>query len=219
MSLLMMVNIGILILLGIMVYSGYHNGFLWKLLNILGFFVCGFLAWWVSSYISRFLHLYPRDGMLLQGTGVEELFYDQLNHLLLFVVLFVLMQVMILALKPFAKFVNHIPLLSTANHWLGAVLGLVQGLLILLLATLCLRLPFWKVGNELVDASLLRYSEPIIDITMAYVSHPLAQLSKLQAALEEKQTLTWEEKQSLRTWLLEQNIQESDVDALMSKLE
>ena len=122
-SLIMVVNIVILCALCAFVFGGYRDGFLLKLLSILSFFVCGFLAWWASSYVGSFIHLYPKHALPLQDTPLEAVLYDNLNRLLIFVILFVLLQLAVLIVKPFTKAANHVPVVSGINRLLGAALG------------------------------------------------------------------------------------------------
>ena len=82
-----------------------------------------------------------------------------LNRLLIFVILFVLLQLAVLVIKPFTKAANHVPVVSGINRLLGAALGALQAVLLMVLAAMVCRLPFWKTGNEIASASLLRYSD------------------------------------------------------------
>ena len=204
MSLIMLVNMVILCVLCALVFGGYRDGFLLKLLSILSFFVCGFLAWWASSYVGSFIHLYPKHALPLQDTPLEAVLYDNLNRLLIFVILFVLLQLAVLVIKPFTKAANHVPVVSGINRLLGAMV--------------C-RLPFWKTGNEIASASLLRYSDGMMDALTFYAREPLQELSRLTSALDEKQTLSTAEKENIRSWLLEQNMKKEDVDTLLSALQ
>ena len=130
-----------------LVFGGYRDGFLLKLLSILSFFVCGFLAWWASSYVGSFIHLYPKHALPLQDTPLEAVLYDNLNRLLIFVILFVLLQLAVLVIKPFTKAANHVPVVSGINRLLGAALGALQAVLLMVLAAMVCRLPFWKTGR------------------------------------------------------------------------
>lgn len=218
-SLIMVVNIVILCALCAFVFGGYRDGFLLKLLSILSFFVCGFLAWWASSYVGGFIHLYPKHALPLQDTPLEAVLYDNLNRLLIFVILFVLLQLAVLIVKPFTKAANHVPVVSGINRLLGAALGALQAVLLMVLAAMICRLPFWKTGNEIASASLLRYSDTLLEALTFYAKEPLQEVSKLTSALEEKQTLSTAEKENIRSWLLEQNMKKEDVDTLLSALQ
>lgn len=219
MSIILIVNIVIVCVLCACILGGYRDGFLLKLLSILGFFVCGFLAWWASGILGGFLHLYPQSAVPMQDTPLEGLLYEHLNHLLLFVLLFALLQLAILILKPFTKAANHVPIVSGINRMLGAALGALQAVLLMVLAALICQLPFWKTGNEIASASLLRYGEPLLKTITFYAREPLQELSKLTSALEEKKTLSTAEKETVRDWLLQQNMKKEDVDTVLSALQ
>ena len=179
----------------------------------------GFLAWWASSYVGGFIHLYPKHALPLQDTPLEAVLYDNLNRLLIFVILFVLLQLAVLVIKPFTKAANHVPVVSGINRLLGAALGALQAVLLMVLAAMVCRLPFWKTGNEIASASLLRYSDGMMDALTFYAREPLQELSRLTSALDEKQTLRTAEKENIRSWLLEQNMKKEDVDTLLSALQ
>ncbi len=85
----------------------------------------------------------------------------------------------------------------------------------MVLAAMVCRLPFWKTGNEIASASLLRYSDGMMDALTFYAREPLQELSRLTSALDEKQTLSTAEKENIRSWLLEQNMKKEDVDTLL----
>ena len=172
-----------------------------------------------SSYVGSFIHLYPKHALPLQDTPLEAVLYDNLNRLLIFVILFVLLQLAVLVIKPFTKAANHVPVVSGINRLLGAALGALQAVLLMGLAAMVCRLPFWKTGNEIASASLLRYSDGMMDALTFYAREPLQELSRLTSALDEKQTLSTAEKENIRSWLLEQNMKKEDVDTLLSALQ
>ena len=111
------------------------------------------------------------------------------------------------------------PIVSGINRMLGAALGALQAVLLMVLAALICQLPFWKTGNEIASASLLRYGEPLLKTITFYAREPLQELSKLTSALEEKQTLSTAEKETVRDWLLQQNMKKEDVDTVLSALQ
>lgn len=218
MNLIFYVNIVVVIIFLVFILSGYKEGFLIKLLSILSFLVVGFLAWWLSAYIGKFLSLYPKDAIPLKGTPLEGMFYDNLNRTLLFVVLFVLLNIVVMFLRPLFKAVGSIPIISTFNKIAGCVLGGVQALFLLVLATMVLRLPFWEEGNTIASQSLLRYSDPIASAAMFYMKEPMQELQKLDNALNKKEALSESEIEDIRTWMLQQNIDKEKADEYISML-
>lgn len=218
MDFIMIVNIAVLVFLGSCVISGYKAGFLLKLLGILSFFVIGILSWWLSGYISKFIMLYPIK-QELSGTGVlETLFQNQLNRMVIFVILFVLMNIVVFLLKPIAKLIGSIPVVSTLNKVGGCVLGFAQAVLMLILVTMVLRLPFFSEGDRIANSSLLRYSDPIAKTATFYCQEPIKELQKIQSAMDKKDNLSEKEISAIEKWLLEQNIEKGVADEFVASL-
>lgn len=218
MSIVFIINIAIVIMLGLFIIGGYHQGFAMKLLSIFCFLVIGYLSWWLSGYLSGIFAIYPKDAVPMQGTPLEGLLYNSLNRICLFLIVFVILQLLQLILRPFAQMMQHIPVVSTLNKILGAILGGIQAVLLLLLITMVCRLPFWSEGNAIAQTSLLRYSDPLMKTITWYAKEPLNELSKL--TLPNKDTpLSEKEKANLKTWLLSQNISEEYVDALLTTMQ
>ena len=215
---MMLINIGIILFMILLVWSGYRHGFLMKLVSILGFVVVGIAAWWLSEPIAKLLAIFPRDSIPLKGTIIESFLYENMNRLMIFVILFIVLNLAILLLKPILKVISDIPVVSLVNKIAGAILGGIQGILILFLVTLVLRLPMISNGAGIVKNSLLRYSEPAVDLMMFYAKEPLTQISVLFDMMNEKEALTKQEVEDIRSWLVSQKIEEEQVNAIMASL-
>lgn len=217
-NMMMFINVGIVLFLILLLWSGYKQGFLMKLVSVLGFVVIGLLSWWISEPLSRILVLYPRGKVPLQGTIMESFLYENMNRLLLFVLLFVLLQIVILLLKPILKAISDIPVVSTINKIAGMVLGGIQAVLMLFLVSLLLRLPMVPNGTAIVESTLLKHSEQTMNLLMFYAKEPLQQISVIFDMMDQTKTLTKEETAEIKRWLLSQKIEEEQVNAILASL-
>ncbi len=215
---MMLIDIGILLFLVFLIWSGYRHGFLLKLVSVLGFVVVGLLSWWLSEPLAKILALYPKDSIPLQGTFVEAFLYDQLNRLVIFVVLFVILNIVVLCLKPILKFLSDIPVVSLLNKIAGACLGGIQAVFLLFLASLVLSLPMVPNGANIIEHTLLRYCEPSMDLLMFYAKEPLQQISVLFDMMDRQKALSKQEVEDIRNWLVSQNIEEEQVNAILASL-
>lgn len=215
---IMIINVVIVIVMLLFLYSGYKQGFLWKLISILGFFVVGWLAWMASDPVSSILALYPKDQIPLQGTIVEGVFYDSMNRLLLFAILFAVFEVILLLLKPIAKLADMIPVVSTLNRWCGLVLGGVQGILLVSVCALFLTFPFVHEGKRYVQESVLQYCQPVCTAIWKLVEKPLLQVPVFHEQTESIKPLKEDEKQQLKQWLLDIELDKESVDAILGAL-
>lgn len=214
----LMINLVVVIVFALLLFSGYKQGFLMKLISIVGFVVVGIFSWWISAPISRMLSLYPKSQLPIENDLISSFIYDNINRLFIFVVLFVILNIVILFLKPLIKAISDIPVVSTINKVAGLCLGVIQAVVLMFVATLVLRLPFISQGNTYVEGSLLKYSEPMMNTLMFYAKEPLQQISAVFDLINEKETLTKQEVENIHDWLVSQNLKEEQVNAIMASL-
>ncbi|RGC25440.1 CvpA family protein [Absiella sp. AM54-8XD] len=212
----LMINLVVVIVFALLLFSGYKQGFLMKLISIVGFVVVGIFSWWISAPISRMLSLYPKSQLPIENDLISSFIYDNINRLFIFVVLFVILNIVILFLKPLIKAISDIPVVSTINKVAGLCLGAIQAVVLMFVATLVLRLPFISQGNTYVEGSLLKYSEPMMNTLMFYAKEPLQQISAVFDLINEKETLTKQEVENIHDWLVSQNLKEEQVNAIMA---
>lgn len=210
-----LINIAILVVLVLFVITGWRKGFLWKLISILSFFVTGILSWWLSAPLSNILHIYPAAWVPLAGTMLAPYIAAFLNRMMLFIVLFLLISISVKLLKPLFKFVQRIPVISTVNRIAGSALGAIQGILLLVIVSLFLRIPGWEAGNTIVKDSLLKHSDVVMDAALFYAREPLDALHAIQEGLANANTLTQEQIDDLRAWMMTLPIEKEKVDAFM----
>lgn len=214
----LMIDLVVVIVFALLLFSGYKQGFLMKLISIVGFVVVGIFSWWISAPISRMLSLYPKSQLPIKNDLISSFIYDNINRLFIFVVLFVILNIVILFLKPLIKAISDIPVVSTINKVAGLCLGAIQAVVLMFVATLILRLPFISQGNTYVEGSLLKYSEPMMNTLMFYAKEPLQQISAVFDLINEKETLTKQEVENIHDWLVSQNLKEEQVNAIMASL-
>lgn len=218
MNMITIVNLISLAILIVFMISGYKRGFVLKVIGILSFFLVGFLAWQLSSYISQYILIYPKDSIPLMGTIVEDMVYGTMNRITIFVLLFVVLQILVVVLRKALHIVHHIPVVSTLNRFLGCLFGSIEGFFVLFLVALVLQLPFIEHGNQIVSKSYLRYYEPIAKVALFYIKEPITQIQQLTKGLGDKQSISSEDVNKLQQWLLEQDISKENVDEVVSHL-
>lgn len=214
MNAVLITNLLVIVVFLAFLYSGYKEGFVRKLLGILSFFIVGIFSWYVSGILSKLLTLYPKQEIDI----INQLLYDSFNRITLFVILFILLQLLVLLLRPSTRILNHIPVISFLNRIAGCLLGGLQAFLILFLITMGLRLPLWDKGSELVSSSYLRYSDSLGSLLLFYTKEPIDDLQKMNASLNQTQALTANEADHIYQWLLNNNINKEDADKIMSML-
>jgi uncharacterized membrane protein required for colicin V production len=117
---------------------GYHRGFVAQLVSILGFFIAYVAAYAfyddVAPVLKKLLPLhnlknYDRYAFLVEGLNLDVYFYNAVA----FAGLFVLAKVALSVLGGVLHLVSKAPGLNAVNKWSGALLALLEAVLIVLI--------------------------------------------------------------------------------------
>ena len=81
----------------------------------------------------------------------------------MFLGLFILFMILFVMIKICCSALFKLPILSSVNRLMGCVFALVEGFLLMALATFLFATPLFKNGQEVIDRTLLRYSEVLME--------------------------------------------------------
>lgn len=148
-------------------FRGYQQGLIRQLVNLLGFFVAILLSYSFSDEVSPFLQTYiplptfenSTLHMFSQTFQLHYMFYNALAFLLIF-----------LAAKLVLSFggailhqVANLPGLKIVNRLSGAVVGLLQGVLIIIIIIHIITVMPWQDLKQFVEGSMI--SNYLLDLT------------------------------------------------------
>ncbi|WP_034680163.1 CvpA family protein [Caldalkalibacillus mannanilyticus] len=148
----MNIDLVIFILLIIGILMGYRRGFVLQVIHLCSFIVSYFVAYRFFREVSPHLQSwvpYPFANQevgstsILQWFNVESLFYS----VLAFALLFFGTRIALKLIGRLLHLVTFLPVLNFANRWLGAVLGFVEVLIILLIVIHVLLFIPWETGH------------------------------------------------------------------------
>lgn len=160
-------DIIILVVLLFFALRGYHSGLVKQLINLLGFVIAIFAAYLFYDKLAPVLSQWIPFPEFNNGTlelfsqtfDIEIMFYNALAFVIIFIAVKLILWVLGITLNMFAK----LPIISTLNKLSGLVIGLAQGLLIiLLLVNFATVLPSESVAAHLDDSVI---SQEMLDIT------------------------------------------------------
>lgn len=218
MDYIVLINIVVIALIGLFAYSGYRQGLILKALGCVGFVLCGFVAWILSSPFSKLLHLYPRDMTPMIGTIVEPIFYDTLNRVLVFVILFLILSVFILFMKPILNFFGKLPLIKEMNVLAGCAVGALQGLIAVMVMSFVFSTPLFANGTKVIDQSLLRPADVLTKGILFLFEDHMEELQSVQKIVTPSTILSEEDMEHIKTWLLRYDLPENQIDAFINEL-
>lgn len=158
-----LVNPILCILALLLIYMGYRKGFLSKILSLFSFVVVVLLSWKVAPLLSKSFHILPKEYAPYQESMLADFFYQYANQLLIFAILVVGVSILLFLLKPIILLVKELPVISFANALMGALLGVVEMVLLSFVLLFVLHTPLIKNGQEVIDSSFFSSVEILQD--------------------------------------------------------
>ena len=146
-----------------MALFGFIKGFITRLYDFIGTIIACFVSYWLSKPISSIVILYSYD----QSDLLSQMFGKMINQVLVFfvllVILFIVKKLIGLIIKPILKGISdQFAFSSFADHCLGIVLSIVEGIIIAYLLVVFLITPVYPQGRELIDQTHI--AKHILDI-------------------------------------------------------
>lgn len=211
-------NIVIVLILALFAYSGYRQGFLLKVLGCIGFIVVGFVAWFLSSPFGKLLHLFPKDMTPMKGTLIEPIFYESINRMVVFVILFVILGIFVVFLRSLLKVVGKLPVIAEVNKVLGILVGFVQGWIVLMILSFAFSTPLFANGTSVIERSFLKPVDGITEKALFFASDTVEELKSVQKIVTPSTALTDVDVEHIRQWLERYDLPQAQVNAFLQEL-
>lgn len=192
------------------------HGFMLMLLNLLSLVAALFLAWTLSPAIASVLPLYPRSAADYSGS-IGDLIYTKLNGGLWFIIIFIVIMLLSILLRPLIKLIGKVPLIKITNKILGAAFGLLLSAFWLLVFTFVLSTPLFKNGNAAIEGSWLKPFSQTGNQILGNVSNQLSDNVLVQRIVS-GQPLTQSELNDISAWLVKNNIDQKSIDAFLEQI-
>lgn len=144
-------NLALIVLYLAFVVIGYKNGLILQIVdlvyNILALSIGYFLAPILASHFP-IVKLDEAYMALKLNVLMDTLIY--------MIIVFILLKLLYLIIKPLFGFVSKIPLIGFANDIGGALMGIVNATIVVLLFCMLLNTPLFKNGNEVKEKTYLK---------------------------------------------------------------
>lgn len=196
-------NIVLLIVIVFFAWRAFHKGFLILFLETVSLFVALILAGLLAKPLAQALPLYYVDEVLLSLPLIGELFSVQINTVIWFIILFVVISLILWLIRPVFHVISKIPVLKGINRILGLGFGIIQALVLIWIFSLVLLTPLFTNGQEVVQNSALKYYEVVTKTIV--VNSDIKEISILKVLTNG--SLTDEDREYLKNWLVESGIE------------
>ena len=197
-------------------YRGYKRGMLLQIVDVVGTFVALFAAWLLSPAFSKVITFVKLDGNGL--VTINQFVGNQVNRLIWFVVLFVVIRILLLLVTPLASFISKMPLIKQVNSAIGGVFAVVMFGVKLMIAILLLSTPLIINGQDVVNNTWLKQVNEVGQPVLAIVDDFIVRNDAIQSIIME-QKLPDEQEQAMVKWLTDNNFTEQEIKEFLNKYE
>lgn len=211
------INVAVVLLLVISFIIGYSKGFIWQLVKTLGILVVILFSWILSPGLSKLISIFPRKYAPFNGTELADVFYDKINSLCWFLIVLVVGLIILAIVKPLFKVITEIPIIKQVNKVIGAILSIIPSCIIIMLATYVLNTAIFTNGKEIVNGSLLRYTDVVVNKISTVLNDSFAENQAIQKMLSDPLSLDSEDIANIIKWLERSKVSSDDIYQFLLK--
>ena len=187
------INIAVIAFLIISLVVGYMKGFMWQLVKTLAVLGVILLCWIVAPGLSKLIQVFPAKYAPFQDSPLSSVFYDKINTLCWFLIVLVVGLIVIAIIRPVFNFITELPVVKQVNKIVGALLSV--------LFTYILNTAIFTNGKEIVNNSILKYTNVVVDKVADILKDTLAENLAIQKMLSDPLSLQKEDISNIINWL------------------
>ena len=144
-------NLALIILYLAFVVIGYKNGLILQIV----YFVYNHLTFFIGYFLTP-IPAYHFPIVKLDEVYMALKLNVLMDTLIYMIIVFILLKLLYLIIKPMFGFVSKIPLIGFVNDIGGALMGIVNATIVVLLFCMLLNTPLFKNGNEVKEKTYLK---------------------------------------------------------------
>ncbi len=192
------VNLVLLILYLTSLIVGYKNGLILQIVDLIFNIVALFVAYFISPILASHFPLVKLDEVYMAlnlNTLIDMLIY--------IVIVFLILKIIYILIKPLFASVSKIPLVGFVNRIGGALVGVINATIIVLLFCMLLNTPIFKNGQDIKNGTYLKVvnnlSYKALEFSMDHINIDLISKEIKDFNIDESRT-------AFEKWLEEQGI-------------
>ncbi len=205
------INVGVILFLVISIVLGYKRGFLWQVIKTIGILAVLLLSWILAPGFADLIKIFPKNYAPFQETPLADVFYDKINVLVWFLIIFIIGLIVIAIIKPLFKVVLEFPIIKQFNSLLGAFFALIPAFIIIIIMTFLLNTAIFTNGKDIVDNSVLKYTDTVTEKITSILSKSFQENVAIQKMISDPLSLELEDIKSIIEWLEKSSISSEDI--------
>lgn len=144
-------NLALIILYLAFIVIGYKNGLILQIVDLVYNILALFIGYFLAPILASRFPIVKLDEVYM-ALKLNVL----MDTLIYMIIVFILLKLLYLIIKPLFGFVSKIPLIGFVNDIGGALMGIVNATIVVLLFCMLLNTPLFKNGNEIKEKTYLK---------------------------------------------------------------
>lgn len=144
-------NLALIILYLAFIVIGYKNGLILQIVDLVYNILALFIGYFLAPILASHFPIVKLDEVYM-ALKLNVL----MDTLIYMIIVFILLKLLYLIIKPLFGFVSKIPLIGFVNDIGGALMGIVNATIVVLLFCMLLNTPLFKNGNEVKEKTYLK---------------------------------------------------------------
>lgn len=144
-------NLALIILYLAFIVIGYKNGLILQIVDLVYNILALFIGYFLAPILASHFPIVKLDEVYM-ALKLNVL----MDTLIYMIIVFILLKLLYLIIKPLFGFVSKIPLIGFVNDIGGALMGIINATIVVLLFCMLLNTPLFKNGNEVKEKTYLK---------------------------------------------------------------
>lgn len=213
----LILNLILVSILAFYLIRGYTKGFVTQFFGFFSLIVSIVFAWFLYLPFGKLFPVTPKAFVPFQDTILDVFFYEKVNALVWFVILFVIGVIVMRILKGVFNVVSKVPGISLANRVLGMVFGFINFVIISYIAIYLLSLPIFSNGNDLINRSLLNTIVKVSDTVSPMIVDKL-EVNQILEIFESTEQASVEDVEKMQEYLKKNNISLDEMNEFLMEI-
>ena len=183
--------------------QGYNTGILRRLIGLVGSIISYWIAWILCGVFAKYINIISVKSLGLSGTPFEAVAKTYVNQIAWFILLFLVLRILFFMVDRIAKGVHKVPGLHAVSALLGAVFGVLEAFVWMVVITVLLHTPLFKNGSYIVENSLIKQVNQVTEMVAKDYLGPLFSSEGFSKMEEDTKSLTDLQRNAVENWLKE----------------
>lgn len=213
------INIGLILILLFLMYKGYKKGFITQVVGLFSLLAAAIIAWILYVPFGSLFKVVPKTMVPFQNTNLHEFFYTKVNAMLWFIIIFITAFIIIKFVTKILDLISKAPFINLVNRVLGLAFSLINFILIVWLLIFALSTPLFTNGDEVIENSLLKYNQPLLErLDSIVLNKPIEQLKATQQIIKMPNQASEKDILNMQDWLVKNKVSLSDVSDFFKEI-